>query len=457
MNKKPSSKGKINQPRLVRGMKDILPSESNYWEHIRKVTERLAQDHGFSFAATPILEDKNLFVRSIGETTDIVEKEMFSFVDQGGDTLVLRPENTASIVRAYIEHGWVNLPQPVKVWYWGSMFRRERPQAGRYREFHQFGFETLGDGQPVNDAQLIMLAYNFFLDLKLDVSLQINSLGTKESREKYKKVLAEYYKSHKRKLCDDCKKRLLKNPLRLLDCKEEQCAELAIDAPQIIDYLSEEDTHHFTQVLEYLDELELPYSLNPRIMRGLDYYSRTAFEIWPNEEPGARQSALGGGGRYDGLAELLGGRPTPAAGFAVGIERVIALLRERQVYIPGPDTPDIFLAQLGDASRRRALKLFDELRLAGFTVAESFSKDSIKQQLEVANRLNISITLILGQKEIIDGTILFRDMESGTQEVVNYDKVIQELSKRIDKVRNHNDIKITRSENPIPREDENNE
>ncbi len=439
---KKESKQKFERPSLVRGMKDILPSDAFYWNYIHNKVFKMAEDYGYSYIETPILEEKNLFVRSIGETTDIVEKEMFSFVDQGGDRLVLRPENTASVVRAYNEHGMVSQPQPVKLFYYGSMFRRERPQAGRYREFHQFGFEVLGDDQAVNDAQLILIAHNFFKELGLNTSIQINSLGNPVSRERYKKELTDFMKSKRNQLCDDCKKRLLKNPLRVLDCKNDTCNEITLDAPQIIDSLEEEDNKHFTQVLEYLDELEIPYNLNSRIIRGLDYYTRTTFEIWPEESGGTRQSELGGGGRYDGLSELLGGRPTPAAGFAVGIERAINLLREKKIHIPGQETPDIFLAQLGDVSRRRALKLFEVLRSEGFSVYESFSKDGIKPQLEIANRLNIKIALILGQKEIIDGTILLRDMESGAQEVINYQKTVSELKKRLSKVAHNNGVKI---------------
>lgn len=446
MAKKQDGKGKFERPTLVRGMKDILPQESAYWNWMREKVFQISQDYGFQYIETPILEEKNLFVRSIGESTDIVEKEMFSFIDQGGDQLVLRPENTASVVRAYSEHGMVNQSQPVKVFYYGSMFRRERPQAGRQREFHQFGFEILGDDQAVNDAQLILVAYNFFKEIGIQPSIQINSLGSTESRELYKKELVDYLKTRRNQLCDDCKKRLIKNPLRILDCKNQTCIESSLDAPQIIDSLNEEDNKHFTQVLEYLDELEIPYNLNSRIIRGLDYYSRTTFEIWPNNEQTSRQSELGGGGRYDGLSEHLGGRPTPASGFAVGIERVINLLKELKVTIPGQEPPYLFLAQLGDVSRRKAMKLFEELRKEGLSTVESFSKDSIKAQLEIANRLNIKIALILGQKEIIDGTILFRDMESGAQEVVNFEKTIPELKKRISKMAHNNGVKIIQTE-----------
>lgn len=436
--KKKTSRAKFEQPRLVRGMKDILPTEQAYWDWVRCVVDSLAADYGFGYIHTPVIEQQNLFIRSIGESTDIVEKEMFAFLDQGEEAVALRPENTASIVRAYNEHGMVNLPQPVKLFYHGPMYRRDRPQAGRYREFFQFGFEVLGDDQPVADAQLITIAYSFFRALGIPISLQMNSLGNAASRARYRKELLDYFKSRRNQLCDDCKKRLLKNPLRVLDCKNPTCQELSVDAPQIIDFLEPDDHKHFTQVLEYLDELEIPYSLNPKIIRGLDYYSRTTFEIWPEDDAEARQSTLGGGGRYDGLAELLGGRATPAVGFAVGIERVILQLKARNIELPVKVTPEIYLAQLGDVSRRRAMKLFEMLRREGFKVAENFSKDGIKPQLESANRQQIKLALILGQKEIIDGTILLRDMESGTQEVLNFEKVISELRRRLRRESNGN-------------------
>ncbi|MFA5107825.1 MAG: histidine--tRNA ligase [Patescibacteria group bacterium] len=449
--KKTNGKAKYEQPHLIRGMKDILPTEMVYWEHVRKTVFALGQIYGYQYIETPILEEQSLFVRSIGEATDIVEKEMYAFTDQGGDQVVLRPENTAPIVRAFLEHGMVSWPQPVKLFYYGSMFRRERPQAGRYREFHQFGFEALGDGQAVIDAQIMLVAYNFFKMLGLDVSLQVNSLGNLASRNRYKRELTEYLKPRRNQLCDDCKKRLVKNPLRVLDCKNPTCVELSLDAPQIIDFLDEEDHKHFTQVLEYLDALEIPYTLNSRIIRGLDYYSRTTFEIWPSEEASGGQNALGGGGRYDGLAELLGGRPTPAVGFAVGIERVINLIKERNVFVKGQEPPDVFVAQLGDLSRRKALKLFEMLRREGIVAGESFSKDGIKPQLEIANRLNIKIALILGQKEIIDGTILMRDMESGTQEVINFEKIVPELKRRLMKASHNNGIIISHATTDEPK------
>lgn len=418
---------------LLRGMKDILPEDAPYWDQVTDTVRSIAAAYGFQRIETPVLEETNLFIRSVGKETDIVEKEMFSFADQSGDNVSLRPENTAGVARAYLEHGMVSLPQPVKLFYLGPFFRHNRPQAGRYRQFFQIGFEVIGEAHPIIDAQLILLAYALYRDLDLSISLQVNSVGHPDCRREYEKALVDFYRTRKNELCEDCKRRLQRNPLRLLDCKVEHCRELAADAPQIVDYLCDADRQHFMQLLEYLDSLELPYTLNPRIVRGLDYYSRTAFEIWPQEgEPGSQQE-LGGGGRYDYLIETLGGRPTPAAGFACGIERTVLLLKERQQAPPSPKQLDVFIAQLGDQARKKCLKLFEELRREGFSVGESLSKSGIKQQLEIANRRRARYAMILGQKELVDGTILLRDMENGIQEVVDFQKTALELRKRLER------------------------
>lgn len=448
--KKPAkAKVKLPQPQLLRGFKDILPGDQPAWTWIRRLVDDLAVSYGFQRLDTPLVEMESLFVRSIGETSDIVEKEMFSFTDRGGDRVALRPETTASFARAYTEHGFINQPQPVKLYYFGPQFRYDRPQAGRFRQFYQFGYEIFGDPDPINDAQLIMMAYSLLnVELKLPVSVQVNSIGDKESRSRYLKVLTGYYRTRKNALCETCKERLTKNPLRLLDCKEKakDCQELASQAPQTVDHLSDASRQHFVRLLEYLDELQIGYELNPRLVRGLDYYSNTVFEIWPArspsageaggpaDEPEASQSALVGGGRYDGLVEMIGGRPTPAVGFAGGVERIVAQLYKHQVAIPPVAHYDVFLCQLGEQGRKKSLRLFEDMRRAGIRVAENLSKDSIKAQLEVANRLKCKYSIILGQKEIMDETILIRDMENGIQEVMDYNKAIVEVKKRIERM-----------------------
>jgi histidyl-tRNA synthetase len=424
----------------LRGTKDILPDEYRYWNLVIKKASELSRSYSFKRMDTPVIENLELYERSSGRSSDIVTKEMFSFVDKNGEKIALRPEATPGIIRSYIEHGMFNLPQPVKLFWLGPVFRHDKPQAGRFRQFNQFNLENIGEASPVADAELIAIAYYFFHELQLDVMTQINSVGCASCRKEYLVKLENFYKERGRrtKLCNDCKKRLVKNPLRLLDCKEKQCQEIALEAPQIVDSLCDDCRNHFIKVLEYLDELNIPYNLNPTLVRGLDYYNRTVFEIWPVLAEGeaadsSRQSAMGGGGRYDGLVEYMGGRPTPACGFAIGIERVILKIKEKNIPLKDEERGDLFLAHLGDPARRKIMVLFEELRKNGFKVRQAFTKDSLKSQLEMANQAGVKYTLILGQKEIMDGTILIRDMESGIQEIVDYKKVIAEIEKRLNK------------------------
>ncbi len=420
-------KSKIN---LVKGMKDILPDEQNYWNLIRKKISDIAFNYRFSRIDTPIVEFTDLFKRTVGEDTDVINKEMYSFTSKGNDKLSLRPENTASIIRSYIEHGMHNLPQPVKLYHFGPQFRYNKPQKGRYRQFWQFGFEAIGDDDPVIDAQLIAISYFILKELGLDIEIQINSIGDDESRKTYIKVLKQYYQSKKNKLCSDCKKRLIKNTLRLLDCKNIKCRELSIDIPQVLDYLSEDSRDHFMMVLEYLDELDIEYNLNTKIVRGLDYYNKTTWEIIEKGQDG-KLLALGGGGRYDNLSSLLGSKDIPAAGFAIGIERLIISLHKNKIEVPKIKNPDLYVAQLGLEARKKALKLFEYLRKEGFKVIENMSKRGLKDQMDIANKKGVKYTLILGQKEINDETVLIRDMESGVQEILDINKVKKEVEKRL--------------------------
>lgn len=422
---------RVRMIETLRGIRDILPQEGPYWQWLWRIMDRLAEAYQYQWIGLPTIEPAQLFIRTVGKQTDIVEKEMYRFTDQGGEDVVLRPELTASLARAYANHGMLNLPQPVKLYYSGSAFRYDRPQAGRYREFHQIGFEVLGSDSPVADAELIILAWNFIHDLGLSPIVQVNSIGNVEARAAYGEKLVAHYRAHRLKLCEDCKRRLGRNPLRLLDCKQDNCREVRADAPQILDSLDEESKNHFMRVLEYLDEVEVPYVLNPYLVRGLDYYNRTVFELMLEEEDERSQSALGGGGRYDGLVELVGGRPTPGVGFALGVERIITALKAKDIAPPKPEPPLVFVAQLGEQSKRRAMKLFEELRRAGLSVAQSFVKDALKVQLETANRLGVRFTLILGQKEVLDGTMIIRDMDSGVQEIIDQQKIVVELKKKV--------------------------
>jgi len=376
------------------------------------------------------VEFTNLFKRTVGETTDIVSKEMYSLVTEGGDRLSLRPENTAGVVRSYIEHGMINQPQPVKLFYIAPQFRHDNPQAGRYRQFWQFGFEVIGEKDPVIDAQLVIMSHNFLVDLGLEVEVQINSVGDSACRPAYSKVLKKYYQESRRDLCADCQDRLLTNPLRLLDCKNKKCQELAERAPQIVDYLCEDCKNHFMSVLDYLDDVDIKYNLNSKIVRGLDYYTKTAWEVVEAGLSG-KANTLGGGGRYDDLVELLGGRPAGAVGFAMGLERIIARLQEKHISPEKEKNQEIFVAQLGTEARKRALQLIEDLRRDGLQISEGLSKRSLKDQLEIADKRQVKYSLILGQKEIADGTILIRDMESGTQETVDFKKTKNEIRKRL--------------------------
>ncbi|HLD70828.1 MAG TPA: histidine--tRNA ligase [Negativicutes bacterium] len=417
------------------GMHDILPADQPYWKKINKAVESISNYYGFSRIDTPIVEQAEVFVKGTGQATDIVEKEMYTFRTKGGELVCLRPEFTAGVVRSYIEHGMHNLPQPVKLWTTGPLFRHERPQAGRYRQFHQFNFEVLGDRSASIDGQVIQMCYDVLKELGFKgACIEVNSIGDSECRPYFKKILASYFKSRKSSLCGDCQRRLKENPLRILDCKDEKCLQVKSGAPQIIDHLCEPCHTHFKQVLEFLDELQLPYTLNPYLVRGFDYYTKTVFEIIDKTDETTSKSSLVGGGRYDGLVKLLGGRDTPAFGAAGGMDRILSILRTKELK---PDkkneAPKIFLAQLGQMAKRKSLKLFEEFREAKIPVAESFSKDSLRAQLKAADKMGIKWVLIFGQKEALEDFITLRDMESGQQSEIKLDKVVTEMGNKINK------------------------
>ena len=435
MAEKETDKKKIKTPETLRGMKDILPDEQFYWEYFRQKAREISEAYSYGRIDMPIVEQEKLFTRNLGKQTDVVEKEMYVFEDRGGDKIAMRPEATAQVVRAYINHGMLNLPQPVKLYYMGPMFRYDRPQSGRYRQFHQYGLEVIGGKDPAVDAQLILIATKLFEDLGLKVKVEINSIGTAQTRQEYKVELVAYARKNKKDLCEDCARRMTKNPLRLLDCKEEGCREIMKEAPQIVDWLDDASREHFMELIEYLDEVGIPYVLNPHLVRGLDYYNRTVFEIVPDRgneaEPGS-QSALAAGGRYDELVEMMGGREeTPAVGFAAGIERAILEMKQQNVEPPRLRKPDVFFAQLGKEARRTSLRLFEEVRAEGLHVIEAFGKASLKAQLESANKAGARVTVILGQQEVQDGTIIVRDMDSGAQETVPLDKMVTYIKKLI--------------------------
>jgi len=435
-----TKKTKFQTPR---GMRDILPEDQIYWEKAKQVIKNLARSYGFERLDTPILEEADLFIKGTGLYTDIIEKEMYNLRTKGGDRLSLRPEFTPAVMRAYLENGLSNWPQPVKLYTLGPIFRYERPQKGRYRQSEQANFEIIGKQDPVLDAQLIQLIFSISKELSLkNLTVQINSIGCSNCRPIYRKKLVSFYRSKKKQLCSNCQKRSSQNPLRLLDCKENKCQRLAQEAPQIIDQLCNDCHNHFKNVLEFLDELALPYILNPYLVRGLDYYTKTVFEIWPEDEEGQpaegkarqkRQISLAGGGRYDNLIKLLGGKDTPAVGFAMGLDRIVDLLKARDIKISPRTRPMIFLIQLGDLAKKKSLKLFEELRKSGLETASSFSRDTIKAQLKTADKLKVRLALILGQKEVLDETVIIKDMASGIQETVPLAEVIKEIKKRLRK------------------------
>jgi histidyl-tRNA synthetase len=419
------------------GMHDVLPEDQVYFKKIQKVVEGVANYYSFDKIETPILEFSEIFAKAVGTDTDIVGKEMYSFRTKGGDMVSLRPEGTAPIMRSYLEHGMHNLTQPVKLWYIGPFFRYERPQAGRFRQFHQFGFEAIGEKNPSIDSQIIQMSYDVLKELGFkNISVEINSIGDSECRPYFKKILTSYFKSRKASLCPDCQRRLKDNPLRILDCKDEKCQRVKAGAPQLIDHLCESCHAHFKQVLEFLDELELPYTLNPYLVRGLDYYTKTVFEIIDTSESGVSNGTLIGGGRYDNLAKMLGGRDVPGCGSAGGMERIVNLMRDKEAK-KEPKSEDqkassgIFLAQLGQMAKMKSMKLFEEFRTAKIPVAESFSKDSLKSQLRSANKMGAKWVLIFGQKEALEDFITLRDMDSGTQEEIKLDKVVEVMKEKL--------------------------
>jgi histidyl-tRNA synthetase len=410
-----------------RGTSDILPQEQGYWSYIKQKAAAISELYGYQRIDTPTFEDAHLFVRSIGEDTDIVEKEMYSFEDKGGDQVTLRPEGTAPVCRAYVEHGMHTLPQPVRLYYMAAIFRYERPQAGRYREHHQFGVEALGDSDPALDAEIIEMAWQLYVKLGLKgLTLSLNSIGCNNCRPQYLDTLKSYYTQHEGRLCPDCRRRLSKNPLRLLDCKNPTCLALTEQAPSSIEYLCHECEVHFKQLWDYLHILNIPCSLTNSLVRGLDYYTRTVFEIAPEGETGA-QVAIGGGGRYDNLIEQLGGRPTPAVGFATGIERLVLNLKKQGVAVPALPPPTVFVAYLGKNAKEEAMKLTSHLRKSGISALASLSERSLKAQLKQANVSGVRYAVIIGEDEVNSKTVVLRNMAKSEQETIPLDKIAELL------------------------------
>jgi histidyl-tRNA synthetase len=414
-----------------RGMHDRMPVDAPYWERIESVSADLAREYGFGRLETPVLEHADLYRKTTGEESDIVEKEMYVVRTKGGDMFALRPEYTPGICRAYLENSMSRLGQPQKLFYLGQVFRHDRPQLGRYRQFTQIGFETIGgQNDPVYDAEIIAIATDLLSTLKIkNTALKVNSVGCRICRPIYKKQLQNYYKNHEKELCVDCVRRLKTNPLRLLDCKEPACVALKEKAPNFLDKLCVVCSGHFRGVLEYLDEAKISYLLDNTLVRGLDYYSRTVFEIFAEGAEVELGSVLGGG-RYDYLMEMIGGHMTPALGFASGAERLIAVMKARGIEFSPRNGRKIFLAHAGELAKKKAFALVRELRADGLNIVEALAKESLSAQLKVADKENIGIALILGQKEIYEESIILRDLKSGVQEAVALSKIVAEIKKR---------------------------
>jgi len=419
----------------VTGMKDILPRDRKLYDVVERASSKIASYYGYERMDTPTLEYSELFEKGTGQSTDIVQKQMYNLTAEGGDKLTLRPEFTPSLVRAYIQHGMVAWPHPVKLSAIGPLFRHEKPQSGRYREFRQFEIDAIGDKDPIIDAQVIFIFFKILENLGVkDINIHVNSIGCPKCKPNYRKILKDYYRGRERSLCKDCRKRKKVNVLRLLDCKDEKCERLKVGSPEVVDHLCSECHNHLKGVLEALDYIELPYVLSPHLVRGLDYYTKTVFEIIPLEgDDEERVVSLVGGGRFDGLVKLLGGEDTPAVGASMGIERVIARMRKDGVNTRTEKTPRVFLVHLGALAKLRAMKLVEELRVAGIPTREALGRSSIKSQMALADKMGTEYALILGHQEVAEETIIIRDMNSGSQEVMPIGKVIKELKKRLKK------------------------
>ena len=412
-----------------KGTQDILPEDQRYWEHLLNIVGSTARSYGFERIDTPAFESTELFARGVGSGTDIVEKEMYSFKDKGDRDMSLRPEFTAGVIRAYLENGMQVWPKPVKLFSTGPIFRYEEPQAGRYRQHHQFNVEVIGVPGALADLEIMLLAWDIYDRLGFrNLAFQLNSTGCPACRPNYIKALQPHYHEHMDVICEECRRRLDQNPLRVLDCKKDQCQPVIAAAPKMTDMLCEECSAHFDELRDYLEALERPYILNHRLVRGLDYYTKTVFEVWA-EGIGA-QSAVCGGGRYDGQAEILGGPKTPGVGFAAGMERAVLVMKEQSVEVPELPVPPVFVAYLGDAARTYAVKLLTEIRALGVGVRIAM-RGGLRSQLKQANRRASKLVIIIGEDELVRGEVTLRDMETGEQSMVPTTAIASILQERL--------------------------
>lgn len=413
--------------KVPKGIQDILPDDAPKWYYIENKIREILTKYGYQEIRTPAFEYTELFVRGIGESTDIVTKEMFTFPDRKGRSLTLRPEGTAPVVRAYLENKMDRSSQVVKLFYIGPMFRCEKPQAGRFRQFNQFGIEVIGTKSPVVDVEVIIASLEIYKKLGLkNLEILINSVGCKKCRAVYVQKLKEFIKNKIVFLCSECINRYEKNPLRILDCKKDNCQKIIKTAPIMTDYLCQECKQHFKEVKSYLDDLKIEYHVEPRLVRGLDYYTKTAFEI-VSGELGA-QNAIGGGGRYDDLVEELGGKPTPAVGFAAGIERMIIVMNQQKIEWPENKGLDVFIAKISEINTDIAFKLLQIIRNTGLSADMDYSEKSLKSQMRLANKIGARYTIIIGEEELFKNMVTLRNMKTKEQKEVKIDNLIDELT-----------------------------
>jgi len=410
-----------------KGIPDILPSEQKYWDFVKKIVETRSMAFGFEKLELPIFEDAKLYQKGTGLSSDIVQKEMYEVRRLGAENeedekdvkFALRPEFTPGVCRSYVEHGMFTRPQPVKLLSIGPLFRHDKPQKGRFRQFNQFNMEVIGNSDPLTDALLILLVWQIYADLGLknEVVLKINNTGCKKCQPKIRKNIIAALENSRTRLCVDCQNKIYTNPLRVLDCKNESCQKIVANLPHIIDIICPDCKKHFMEVLEYLDELKVPYDLNPFLVRGFDYYTSTTFEICDKKDP-TKKATLGGGGRYDNLIALYGGNDTPAIGFAGGFERIIDRIKEIEVKVPETSKTDIFIIQIGKQAKKIALNLIADLTEKHYHVSCAVGKDTLSSQLKVANKVRAKLAIIIGQRELLDKTVIIKDMRDTTQETV---------------------------------------
>ena len=412
--------------KVPKGTQDILPEDISKWYYVENIIKETLNKHGYKEIRTPLFEYTDLFVRGIGESTDIVTKEMFTFPDRKGRSLTLRPEGTAPVVRAYLENSMGRTSKVIKLFYLGPMFRCEKPQAGRFRQFNQFGIEIIGTKSPAADAEVIITVLDVYKKLGLrNLEILINSVGCKKCRAGYVQKLKKYLKNKKDFLCSECKERYDKNPLRVLDCKKDSCRRTIEEAPLITENLCQECESHFAQVKTYLDDQKIIFHENPRLVRGLDYYTKTAFEIISGEL--GAQNAIGGGGRYDDLVEELGGKSTPAVGFAAGIERMIITLNQQKVEWPAEKGLDVFVAKVDEKNKDTAFRLLQKMRNAGLSADMDYSEGSLKSQMRIANKIGVKFTIIVGEEELSKNMVILRNMQTKEQKGIKIDSIIDEL------------------------------